>query len=120
MKSISRTLTAVSMTALAAVISVVATMPKASAEDWCRKNEHELMSCGFQSKEQCDAMKSGRTGICELNPFPGKAAAHRSIVVYSAAEYAACQSMKIDCVGGGSQALAYLPTRSKRTAHRTH
>jgi len=116
MKSMSRNIAAVLMTAASALVLVLGPMPKASAEDWCRKNEHEIRSCGFQSKEQCDAMTSGRTGYCEINPFPGKAAAHKPIVVYTAAEYAACQSMKLDCVGGGTQAYAYLPRHAKPAA----
>ena len=93
---------------------------KASAEDWCRINEHDLLSCGFATKEQCQAMTSGRTGYCDHNPFPGKTAAvHHPVVVSTSAEYAVCQSMKLDCVGPsstGSRAYAYLP----KSAHAKH
>jgi hypothetical protein len=100
---------------LFAVAAVAMTVSEASAADWCRINEHDLLSCGFATKEQCNAMTSGRTGYCDPNPFPGKPAAHHPITVYSQAEYMACQSMKLDCTGGSSGAYAYAPkTRPAR------
>ncbi len=116
MKLLSQRITAISATALFALALLATT--KASAEDWCRINEHNLYSCGFASKEQCKAMTSGRTGYCDLNPFPGKASAAKPIHVQTEAELKVCQSMKLDCVGGGaSSAFAYLPRKGK--AHRT-
>lgn len=117
MKLPSTTMIVRSMTAMSAIAFLAVTVPKASAEDWCRINEHNLPSCGFASKEQCSAMTSGRTGTCSPNPFPGKAAAHHPIVVYSDAEFTVCRSMKLDCVGAGS-AYAYLP-KSMPSKHRT-
>ncbi|MBV9558848.1 MAG: DUF3551 domain-containing protein [Bradyrhizobium sp.] len=112
MKPLSRTMIVPPVKALLAIAVVATTVSKASAEDWCRINEHNLLSCGFASKEQCNAMTSGRTGYCDHNPFPGKPAAHHPIGVYSQAEYTACLSMKLDCGGG---AFAYAPkTRPAR------
>ena len=77
-----------------------------------------MSSCGFATLEQCEAMVSGRTGSCAVNPFPGKAAAHHPTTVFTDAELKVCQSMKMDCVeAGASSAFAYLP--KKGTAHRT-
>jgi hypothetical protein len=116
MKLTSRNVTTIAASALFALTFFATT--KADAEDWCRINEHNLYSCGFASKEQCQAMTSGRTGMCNPNPFPGKPAAHHPIVVFSSAELKACESMKLDCVGGGREsAFAYLP--KKGAAHRT-
>ena len=117
MKPLSRTMFVSATTALFAIPFLVTTMSKASAEDWCRFNEHYIRSCGFASKEQCMDMASGRGGMCDPNPFPGKAAAHHPIAVSSHAEYMACRSMNLDCVGGGSGAYAYLPKSSKGAAH---
>ena len=121
MKLASKTVNAAITTMLFAIAYLAPTMSKASAEDWCRINEHNLLSCGFASKEQCLAMTSGRTGECNPNPFPGKAAARHPIRVYSQAELMVCRSMKLDCVGGAdsaSSAYAYLPEPSKPKAHR--
>ncbi len=106
------------MKTLFAIAVLATTVAKASAEDWCRINEHNLLSCGFQTKEQCQAMLSGRAGSCNPNPFPGKPVAHHPIAISSHAELMACQAMKLDCVGGGaSSAFAYAA--KKGAAHRT-
>ena len=94
--------------AMFAVAFLATSTSKASAEDWCRINENQLLSCGFATKEQCQAMTSGRSGSCNPNPFPGKEAAHHPIVVTTPAEYAVCKSMKMDCVVAGSSAYAYV------------
>ncbi len=120
MGSLLKAMSVTAMGALFAIGFVATTTPKASAEDWCRFNEHNLASCGFRSYEQCSAFLSGRAGSCDRNPFPGKAAAVHPIVVYTEAEYAVCRSMKLDCVGGGSSAYAYAPKSSKHRVHRVH
>jgi hypothetical protein len=105
-----KTMTVVATGALSAM-ALLTTMPKASAEDWCRFNEHNIKSCGFATREQCQATASGRPGSCQINPFPGKATAAAPIHVESQAELMACQEMHLDCVGGNtSSAYAYAPS----------
>ena len=104
------------LAAMSAVGFLALTPQKASA-DYCRNiPEHGMRSCGFVTLEQCEAMVLGRTGYCEVNPFPGKAAAHHPTVVTTQAELKVCQSMKMDCVIAGRSAFAYLPKRG--AAHR--
>ena len=116
-----KTIIVPAMTSLFAIAVVATTMPKASAVDFCRIDvtSSGMRGCGFATKEQCDAMGSGRAGYCIPNPFPGKAAAPHPIAVYSDAELKVCESMKMDCVQGVAPvfAFAYLP--KKGAAHRT-
>ncbi len=108
-----KTIIVPAVTSLIAIAFLATATPKASAEDYCRTDvtSSGMRGCGFATKEQCEAMGSGRAGFCIPNPFPGKAAAHHPTTVYSEAELTACRSMKMDCVISGGSAFAYLPKR---------
>jgi hypothetical protein len=114
---LSSTLIACSAPALFAIVFLAMPMPKASAEDWCRYNEHYLKSCGFASKAQCWAYASGKPGYCVPNPDPSNTSAG-PIHVETQLEMMACQSMELNCViGGGSARSAYAYVPRKRTVH---
>jgi hypothetical protein len=120
MKLQSTTTIATTTTALFAIAFLAMPMPKASAEDWCRTNEHFLRGCGFVSKEQCQASTAGRAGYCDVNPFPAKSNANAGAMhVESHAEMMACQSMHMDCVVGGSVAGAYAYVPKRAAVHKT-
>ena len=47
-----------------------ATPTSASAHDYCRKDvTSSIISCSFDTLEQCQAMSSGRGGDCFRDPF---------------------------------------------------
>jgi Protein of unknown function (DUF3551) len=47
----------------------------AAADDYCRRGVTDFMlSCGFNTLAQCQAMSSGRGGDCLRNPSLGDAA----------------------------------------------
>jgi hypothetical protein len=119
MTSSSKLMSTPVMKALLTTAFLATAVSTASAADWCRINEHNLYSCGFKTKEQCQAMTSGRTGYCDVNPFPGKSAAvQHPVVVYTEAEMAVCHSLSMDCVGpkGASSSYAYAPKSSRHHA----
>jgi hypothetical protein len=42
--------------------------PAAANDDYCRRATDSMVSCGFATLAQCQAMSSGRGGDCFRNP----------------------------------------------------
>jgi hypothetical protein len=69
MKSTCKIITT-SAAALLGFAVVGLTTPAVQAYEYCRTDvTSSMLSCGFSSMEQCQAMSSGRGGTCERDPF---------------------------------------------------
>jgi len=65
------TITTLVSAALASAACLFWTPAPAAAHTYpyCRRDVNYMLSCGFDTMEQCQAMKSGRGGDCLLDPF---------------------------------------------------
>jgi hypothetical protein len=62
-------MTAAPASAMLALAFVAMTTP-ASAGEYCRTDvSSHMLSCGFDTLEQCQVMSAGRGGSCDRDPF---------------------------------------------------